>query len=144
QTAAHRQPSVPPDLPQESDYIEKRALSSPKANQIPQLYSKVASDFQVPHQQELFVNSKTRRGLPLAGSLVDLADIDIEPIEDVAALALLCSALLENLPVSLLHQQHGGAPGHHAIVAGQLFPGCAGGQQRNDFLLWQRRLAGKY
>ncbi len=79
-----------------------------------------------------------RRGL-LAGAGIRPAVIDTQPVEDRVGLGLLVVVLLEDLPVKLLPEKQKGAA-REDVAAGEIFPGHASGQKRNNVLLRQRRL----
>jgi hypothetical protein len=65
--------------------------------------------------------------------------IDLHPVEDGITLGRL--AFLENLPVKLLHQQHGRATGQNVAISSQLLTGRSSSEKRNDFFLRQGGLA---
>src|SRR5205814_2002743 len=101
--------------------------------------AKISAHFQIADEKELLVELESGgRGL-LAGARIDVADVDLQLIKDGVALGRV--ALLEDLSIKLLNEKHRGAAREHVVVADEFLTRYAGGQERNDLLLRQRRFA---
>src|SRR5215216_412593 len=109
---------------------------SAKTNQIFQLSSKIAVNSDVTSEHKLIGHLEPHSCLLLASAGIDRSQIQIQAVEYRVAVRWL--AFLDDLAVQLLHQQHGRTPSEN--VSSREFPSRrAGSDQRNDFLLRQRR-----
>src|SRR2546430_3252812 len=112
---------------------------SMESDEVFHLTAKFSSNSKVTDKHPILVNFKSRGSLLAAGARIDRAEIDLQTIEDGIALGGL--AFLENLPVKLLHQQHGRATSQNVAISSQLLASGSGREQGNDFFLRQRRFA---
>src|SRR5436309_10331595 len=110
-----------------------------ESDEVFHLTAKFSSNSKVTDKHPILVNFKSRGGLLTTGARIDRAEIDLQTVEDGIALGRL--ALFENLPVKLLHQQHGGATSQDVTISSQLLAGRSGSEKRNYFFLRQGRLA---
>src|SRR5205085_12236011 len=90
--------------------------ASLKPNQIFHHSTVIATDAQIAKHNKLVVDLETGGGLLLTSARIDGAHIQIQTIENGAALCSL--SFLKDFPVKLLHEQHGGASSEHVIIAG--------------------------
>src|SRR5438270_12977926 len=92
-----------------------------ESDEVFHLTAKFSSNSKVTDKHPILVNFKSRAGLLTAGARIDRANIDMHTVEDGIALSRL--AFLENLPLKLLHQQHGSATSQDVAVSSQLLAG---------------------
>jgi len=109
-----------------------------ESDEVFHLTAKVSPNSKVTDKHPILVNFKSRAGLLTAGARIDRANIDLQTVEDGIALGGL--AFLENLPVKLLHQQHGRATSQDVAISSQLLTGRSSSEKRNNFFLRQGRL----
>jgi hypothetical protein len=109
-----------------------------ESDEVFHLTAKVSPNSKVTDKHPILVNFKSRAGLLTAGARIDRANIDLQTVEDGIALGRL--AFLENLPVKLLHQQHGRATSQDVAISSQLLTGRSSSEKRNNFFLRQGRL----
>src|SRR5205814_8751796 len=112
---------------------------SMESDEVFHLTAKFSSNSKVTDKHPILVNFKSRGSLLTAGARIDRAKVDLQTVEDGIALGRL--PFLENLPVKLLHQQHGSATSQDVAISSQLLTGRSGSEKRNYFLLRQGRLA---
>jgi hypothetical protein len=110
-----------------------------ESDEVFHLTAKFSPNSKVTDKHPILVNFKSRAGLLTTSARIDRADIDLQTVEDGIALGGL--AFLENLPVNLLHQQHGRATGQNVAISSQLLTGRSSSEKRNDFFLRQGWLA---
>src|SRR5205807_9069354 len=108
-------------------------------DEVSHLTANFSANSKVTDKYPILVNFKSRGGLLATGARIDRAEIDLQTIEDGIALGRL--AFLENLPIKLLHQQHGSATSQDVAISSQLLAGRSSSEKRNDFFLGQGRLA---
>ena len=114
-------------------------LISFESDQVLHHAAKISANFQIADEKEPLVELVPGgRGL-LAGARIDVADIDLQLIEDRVGLGRV--ALLEDLSIKLLNEKHRGAAREDVVIADEFLTRHAGGQERNDFFLRQRRFA---
>ena len=104
-----------------------------ESDEVFHLTAKFSSNSEVTNKHPILVNFKSRGGLFTTGAWIDRAEIDLQTVEDGIALGRL--AFLENLPVKLLHQQHGSATSQDVAISTKLLPGRSSGEKRNNFFL---------
>src|SRR5438128_3750753 len=112
---------------------------SMESDEVFHLTAKFSSNSKVTDKHPILVNFKSCGGLLTTGARIHRAEIDLQTVEDGIALGRL--AFLENLPVKLLHQQHGSATSQNVAISSQLLAGRSSSEKRNNFLLRQGRLA---
>src|SRR5438093_2182659 len=110
-----------------------------ESDEVFHLTAKFSSNSKVTDKHPILVNFKSRGSLLTTGARIDRAEIDLQTVEDGIALGRL--AFFENLPVKLLHQQHGSATSQDVAISSQLLTGRSGSEKRNYFFLRQGRLA---
>src|SRR3989442_12965292 len=106
---------------------------SMESDEVFHLTAKFSSNSKVTDKHPILVNFKSRGGLLTTSTRIDRAEIDLQTVEDGIALGRL--AFLENLPVKLLHQQHGSATSQDVAISTKLLPGRSSGEKRNNFFL---------
>src|SRR3979411_2587116 len=107
--------------------MKKTRLISLESNQILHHAAKISAHAQIADEDKLVIHLKTGGRRLLSGAWIDLADIHLQPIKDRIALCRL--ALLEDLLVKLLNQEHGGASGEDIVVPDQ-FPSRYAGREQ--------------
>src|SRR5437879_1370507 len=112
---------------------------SMESDEVFHLTAKLSPNSKVTDKHPILANFKPRGGLLTTGARIDRPEINLQTVEDGIALGRL--AFLENLPVKLLHQQHGSATSQNIAISGQLLTGRSGSEKRNYLLLRQGRLA---
>src|SRR5437868_835207 len=110
-----------------------------ESDEVFHLTAKFSSNSKVTDKYPILVNFKSRGGLLTTGARIDRAEIDLQTIKDRIALGRL--AFLENLPIKLLHQQHGSATSQNVAISSQLLSGGSSSEKRNNFFLGQGWLA---
>src|SRR4026208_976952 len=113
--------------------------SSMESDEVFPLTAQFSPNTKVTDTPPILVNFTSRAALLTTGARVDRANIDLQTVEGGIALGGL--AFLENLPVKLLHQQHGRATGQNVAISSQLLTGRSSSEKRNDFFLRQGGLA---
>src|SRR5436853_5063188 len=112
---------------------------SMESDEVFHLTAKFSPNSKVTDKHPILVNFKSRGGLLPTSARINRAEVDLQTVEDGIALGRL--AFLENLPVKLLHQQHGRATSQNVTVSTQLLPRRSSGEKRNNFFLRQGRFA---
>src|SRR5205823_7243068 len=107
-----------------------------KTNQIFQLPSKIAVNTDVTSEHELVAELESYGCLLLTSAGIDRSQIQIQPVEHRVAVGRF--TFFDDFAVQLLHQQHGRASGEN-VSSRELLSRCTGSDQRDDFLLRQRR-----
>jgi hypothetical protein len=88
-----------------------------ESNEVFHLTAKFSPNSKVTDKHPILVNFKSRSGLLTTSARIDRAKIDLQTVEDGIALGRL--AFFENLPVKLLHQQHGSATSQDVAISSQ-------------------------
>src|SRR5206468_9485412 len=111
-----------------------------KTNQILQLPSKIAVNTDVTSEHKLVADLEPHSCLLLTSARINRSQIQIQPIENRVAVGRL--AFFDDLAVQLLYQQHGRPPGED-VSSRELLSRRTGSDQRDNFLLRQRRFTGE-
>src|SRR6476660_4821324 len=111
-----------------------------KTNQIFQLPSKIAADSDIASEDNLVADLEAYGCLLLTSAGIDRSQIQIQPVEHRVAVGGF--AFFDDLAIQLLEQEHGRPPGQN-VSSRELLSCRPGSDQRDDFLLWQRRFAGE-
>src|SRR5215470_7994392 len=113
---------------------------SVEPDQIFQLPSKIAMNTNVTSEYKLVREFESYSCLLLTSSRIDRSQIQIQPIEYCVAIGRF--AFLRDLAIQLLYQQHG-RPSSENVSSREFLSCRSGGDQRDDFLLWQRWFTGE-
>src|ERR1700756_2706560 len=111
-----------------------------KTNQIFQFSSKIAMNTDIASKDNLVGDFEPYGCLLLASAGIHRSQIQIQPIENRIAVGWL--AFFDDFAVQLLHQQRGRPPCEN-VSSREFLSRRPGSDQRDDFLLRQRRFAGE-